>query len=99
MYNGQVDFKDNRHGIGRTIMADGDLYEGQYVFGKLCGFSRIISSNGEYEFGWRKHGWQRHGYSIKYNINGRVKAEGLYDQGWLKPDDAEFTFDTSGLEG
>ena len=80
-------------------MVEGDLYEGQYVQGLLCGFSRIIYCDGEYEYGWRRQGWQRHGFSIRYNVNHRVKSEGLYDQGWLKPDNAEFTFDKAGLEG
>ena len=61
MYIGQVNRNMDRHGIGRTMMANGDLYEGQYKNGQLDGWFRIIYFSGDYEVGWRKDGWKKHG--------------------------------------
>ena len=47
----QGDFKDDlRHGFGRRRYADGDIYEGEWKNGKMCGKGKINFGDGLSEF-------------------------------------------------
>jgi hypothetical protein len=59
-YNGQVNDDGIAHGIGDRRYANGDVYSGSFVNGKMCGEGKVKYADGvEYEGVWeddQKHG-------------------------------------------
>ena len=60
---------------------------------------RAIFFNGEYEIGWRKESHIRHGFSVKYTTNDKVRAKGLYENGFLKQDGKVVSYDKKSVMG
>lgn len=61
-YTGQVNLKNQYHGIGRLQRNASYLYEGEFKNGKFDGFGRIIYFDGSYYQGQFEEG--------QYNGNG-----------------------------
>ncbi len=61
-YDGEVDSKNQPHGYGKIIWANGDSYVGQFKNGQLDGFGEMRWIDGSYQKGEFKNG-EAHGIS------------------------------------
>ena len=53
-YEGQINFNNEPHGLGRYVTKTGEIYEGQWKFSEENGFGRRIWNSGEYYIGMWK---------------------------------------------
>ena len=92
---GQVNDRDEPHGIGRYIMsATGSVYEGQQSHGKLYGWGRMIWFNGDvFEGTWKNN--CMHGFGVETK-KGKKPVEGKWGDdiflGRTTPEKGFFSF-------
>lgn len=76
-YEGQINFNNEPHGLGRYVTKTGEIYEGQWKFSEENGFGRRIWNSGEYYIGMWK--------DFKFEGPGKfVYADGSEDKGMWK---------------
>lgn len=75
-FEGECDGSGVPHGKGKYRSPDGDLYEGQFVKGKVEGWGTMTDSNGcQYSGRWLQN--KRHGQGVERTTNGDT-YEGLF---------------------
>ena len=75
---------DKRHGKGRCVYANGDVYEGDFVNDKRHGKGKYIYADGRVEDGWSENGYFKDGVTYNIEVNDRWFKEDWFKDGWLK---------------
>ena len=78
-YEGEMDDKNHKDGLGIQIKVDGSLYEGYWKGNKKNGRGRLINADGGIYTGEWLDG-QRHGFGMQYHHDG-TKFEGYWKEG------------------
>ena len=70
-YDGQMDEKDKRHGLGRLTWKQGSVYDGHWEKNERSGQGVMRwSDNSKYVGEWKKD--KRNGYGVYYLMEGHI---------------------------
>ncbi len=72
VYSGDY-WNDQQHGDGVLQSADGDVYDGQWLFGSQWGSGRYTSDKWHYTGEW--HSGEPHGYGVEIDRVNGIKHE------------------------
>jgi hypothetical protein len=86
-YVGNYNRHDQKHGYGKQLYANGNIYHGQWSNGMKHGHGVQTWSNGEtYEGEWKRderHGSGKQVYDVKKNYNNGTSIIIFYDGQWV----------------